>query len=206
MGHREAFTYASPEAIWDEIRTVWPAAGGISYGRLDEHGLQWPCPAEDHPGTAILHRKAFPHGPKARLRPLHYRPSPEIPDEDFPMLLSTGRNLYQFNVGTMTGRSSLSQLRSTDQVDIAPEAASALGVSEGDTVRLRSRYGTALLPVHIDESIAKGRVFATFHDPDRHINRVTSDRRDRMVGAPEYKLTAVRIEREPRPRGASDAR
>lgn len=206
MGHREAFTYASPEAIWDEIRTVWSAAGGISYGRLDEHGLQWPCPAEDHPGTAILHRKAFPHGPKARLRPLHYRPSPEIPDEDFPMLLSTGRNLYQFNVGTMTGRSSLSQLRSTDQVDIAPEAASALGVSEGDTVRLRSRYGTALLPVHIDESIAKGRVFATFHDPDRHINRVTSDRRDRMVGAPEYKLIAVRIEREPRPRGASDAR
>lgn len=206
MGHGEAFTYASPETIWNEIRAVWPAGAGITFDRLDDHGLQWPCPAENHPGTTVLHQKSFPHGAKARLRPLHYRPSPEITDKDFPILLTTGRNLYQFNVGTMTGRSSLLQLRPTDRLDIGPEAASGLGVSDGETVRVQSRYGTAWLPVHIDEGIAKGRAFATFHDPGRHINRVTSDHRDRMVGAPEYKLTAVRIDGDSKPAETSYAR
>ncbi len=196
MGHREAFTYASPEAIWDEIRAVWPAAAGINYDRLDHHGLQWPCPTEDHPGTTILHQKAFPHGPKARLRPLHFRPSPEVADKDFPILLFTGRNLYQFNVGTMTRRSSLLQLRTTDTLDISPQDAVDWGMSEGETVTIQSRYGSAKLPVHVEEGIRRGRAFTTFHDPARHTNRITGPHRDRMVGAPEYKLTAVRIGRD----------
>ena len=196
MGHAEAFSYASPEAIWDEIRDVWPAAAGISYDRLESHGLQWPCPAEDHPGTTILHQKVFPHGPKARLRPLHFRPSPEVADGDFPILLSTGRNLYQFNVGTMTRRSSLLQLRTTDRLDISRQDAVDWGISEGETVTIQSRYGSTKLPVHVDEAIRKGHAFTTFHDPARHANRLTGPHRDRMVGAPEYKLTAVRIDRE----------
>ena len=205
MGHREAFTYASPEAIWDEIREVWPAAAGIRYDRLENHGLQWPCPAEDHPGTTLLHQKTFPHGPKARLRPLHFRPSPEVADRDFPILLSTGRNLYQFNVGTMTRRSSLLQLRATDTLDISPQDAVDWGISEGETVTIESRYGSAKLPVHVEEGIRKGRAFTTFHDPERHTNRVTGPHRDRMVGAPEYKLTAVRIDRDQAQPGVPDA-
>ena len=196
MGHAEAFTYASPEAIWDEIREVWPAAAGISYDRLESHGLQWPCPSEDHPGTTILHQKAFPHGPKARLRPLHFRPSPEVADRDFPILLYTGRNLYQFNVGTMTRRSSLLQLRGTDTLDISPQDAVDWGIAEGETVTIQSRYGSTKLPVHVEEGIRKGHAFTTFHDPARHANRLTGPHRDRMVGAPEYKLTAVRIDRD----------
>ena len=196
MGHGQAFSYCSPEDIWDEIRDVWPAAAGISYKRLDDQGLQWPCSDDVHPGTTILHEKSFPHGMKARLRPLHFRASPEKVDTDYPIILSTGRNLFQFNVGTMTGRSSILQLRPTDTLDIGPEDALDLGVSEGETVSLRSRYGNARLPVHISERIKPGRAFATFHDHARHVNRVTSPHRDRMVGAPEYKLTAVRIERD----------
>jgi formate dehydrogenase major subunit len=196
MGYGEAFSYSSPEGIWDEIRQVWSAAAGISYQRLDEQGLQWPCPNESHPGTAILHEKRFPHGLKARLRPLHFRASPEKTNADYPIMLATGRKLFQFNVGTMTRRSSILQLRPTDMLDIAPKDASDLGVSEGETVCLSSRYGSARLPVHISERIKPGRAFTSFHDPAHHVNRVTSPHRDRMVGAPEYKLTAVRIDRD----------
>ena len=205
MGHQQSFTYASPEAVWDEIGDVWPAAAGIRYDRLDSSGLQWPCPDEDHPGTTILHQKTFPHGPRARLRPLHFRPSPEVADRDFPILLSTGRNLYQFNVGTMTRRSSLLQLRASDRLDISPQDAVDLGISEGETATIQSRYGSATLPVHIENGIRKGRAFTTFHDPAHHSNRVTGPHRDRMVGAPEYKLTAVRIDRNQEQPAMSDA-
>lgn len=196
MGFAQSFAYQSPEDIWDEIRHVWPAAAGISYERLEAGGLQWPCPDGDHPGTAILHGTAFPHGPRARLRPLHFRPTPEQADGDYPIILTTGRNLFQFNVGTMTGRSSLLQLRATDRLDLSPDDARKYGLSEGETVWVRSRYGSASLPVHIDDGIATGRAFTTFHDPARHSNRVTGPHRDRMVGAPEYKVTAVRIEQD----------
>jgi formate dehydrogenase major subunit len=205
LGYEESFTYASPEAVWEEIRDVWPAAAGISYDRLDDSGLQWPCPDEDHPGTTILHQKTFPNGPRARLRPLHFHPSPEVADKDFPILLSTGRNLYQFNVGTMTRRSSLLQLRSTDRLDISPQDAADWGMTEGDMATIQSRYGSAKLPVHIEHGIRKGRAFTTFHDPARHSNRLTGSHRDRMVGAPEYKLTAVRIDRDQFQPAKSDA-
>ncbi len=193
MGQSRGFDYASPEEIWDEIRAVWPAAAGISYERLDEHGLQWPCPDKDHPGTTALHTESFPFGPRAKLRPLKFRPTREVTDDDFPLLLSTGRNLYQFNIASMTGRSSLRQVRPTDTLDLAPDDAAAAGIAEGDLVRVESRYGATRLPAHIDEGVRTGRAFATFHDSRRHINRITSSLRDRMVGAPEYKVTAIRI-------------
>ncbi len=195
MGFADSFDYASPEDIWDEIRDVWPAAGGISYARMENGGMQWPCPDEGHAGTEILHQTAFGHGVKTKLRRLSYHPSPEITDEAFPLILTTGRNLYQFNVGTMTRRSANLALRPTDTLDISPKDAGDMNLSEGEIVQLVSRYGSADLPVHIDERLPKGRVFSTFHDPERHINRVTSPHRDRMVGAPEYKLTAVRVQK-----------
>lgn len=193
MGYRDAFSYSSPEAIWNEIRSLWPDAAGIQYDRLDQAGLQWPCPDTTHPGTEVLHQTAFGHGPKARLRRLSWHASPEIADSRFPLLMTTGRNLFQFNVGTMTRRTANQQLRPTDRLDISPADGEVLGLSEGESARIESRYGSAELPVHIDAGLPEGRVFSTFHDPARHINRVTSPHRDRMVGAPEYKLTAVRV-------------
>ena len=193
MGCKTGFDFADPEAIWDEIREVWPASAGISYARLERHGLQWPCRNESDPGTAFLHQTEFGHGRRTKLRQLSYRPTKERPDADYPLLLSTGRNLYQFNVATMSGHSPAALLRPTDTLDIAPVDAERLGLCDGQSVRVESRYGSATLPVSVDDRQQPGRVFATFHDPSRRLNRVTSPHRDRMVGAPEYKVTAVRI-------------
>ncbi len=189
----DGFEFADPEEIWDEIREVWPAAAGITYERLDTGGLQWPCRSDEDPGTGVLHAAAFGQGKRTKPRRLAYHPTSERPDADYPFLLSTGRTLHQFNVSTMSGRSAASLLRPTDTLDISPEDAARMGLSEGQMARIESRYGEAVLPVAIDDRIAMGRAFATFHDPKRAINQVTSPHRDRMVGAPEYKVTAVRI-------------
>lgn len=193
-GHARGFEFASVQAVWDEVRQVWPAGAGISYARLERGGLQWPCPSEDHPGTTVLHRDQFASGPRARLRPLDYRPSPEVCDDEHPWMLITGRNLYQFNAATMSDRSAIHPLRPTDTLDLCPADAAQLEVKDGDVVRLRSRYGAAELPVRIDPRLPRGHCFASFHDPAVQLNRVTGPGRDAIVHAPEYKRTAVRLE------------
>jgi formate dehydrogenase major subunit len=197
MGHGGQFSYANAEEIWEEIRRVWPEGAGISYARLDESGLQWPCRDESDPGTTVLHVDAFACGPRAALRPVDYAPTPEAVDADYPFLLTTGRSLYQFNVGDMSRRTANVQLRPTDILDISPVDGRRLGLADGDPVRVTSRYGAATLPVRLDKGVAEGQAFATFHDPKVHLNRVTGPHRDALVGAPEYKVTAVRIERDP---------
>ena len=196
MGKGEFFGYKSAEEIWNEIRTVWPAGSGITYQRLEKGGLQWPCADESDPGTEILHEKDFPTGRKAALRRVRYRPTAETVNEEFPFLLNTGRKLYQFNAGTMTGRTPNSELQPTDYLDICREDAERLEVEKGQSVRVRSRYGTALMPIRITSDVKAGELFATFHYADIFLNRVTSPHRDRYVKSPEYKVTAVRIEKE----------
>ena len=196
-----AFSYDGPEDIWNEIRAVWPDARGITYRRLETGGLQWPCPTEAHPGSVRLHETAFPVG-RARLQRLDFRPSAETVDEQYPLLLTTGRTLYQFNAGTMTLRTDVQQLRSADTLDIAPADAAALQVGDGDPVRVTSRFGETTLPIRVTDSLAPGVLFATFHTADAFLNRVTSDVRD-PVGTPEYKVTAVRLARIQQP--SSDA-
>jgi formate dehydrogenase major subunit len=193
LGQGPAFSYAGPEDVWNEIRDVWPDARGITYGRLDAGGLQWPCPTQSHPGSARLHEDRFPAG-RAVLRCPDFRPTAELVGEEYPFLLTTGRTLYQFNAGTMTARTDNQQLRPTDTLDIAPVDARALGVADGDAVRVTSRIGSAVLPARITASVPGGILFATFHTADAYLNRVTSDARD-PVGTPEYKVTAVRLER-----------
>jgi len=189
------FDFASAEEIWDEVRRVWPAGAGISYARLERGGLQWPCPTEGHPGTPLLHAATFPQGPRAALQCLDYVASGEVPDAEFPFLLTTGRDLYQFNAGTMTGRTANAQLRATDTLDVAPADAVRLGLHAGDRVRLHSRHGEAVLPVQVDERVQRGQLFATFHAVETALNRVTGPRRDRVTGTPEYKVVAVRLDR-----------
>ncbi len=194
MGHRAGFAFEKAEEIWDEIRRVWPEGAGMTYARLGEKGLQWPCLDESDPGTEVLHAEAFASGPRAALRPIDFKPTPEVADSDYPFLLTTGRRLQQFNVGNMTRRTANLQLRPTDTLDLAPADALRLSLVSGDMARVRSRYGEARLPVHVDPAIAEGQAFATFHDPSVRLNRVTSAHRDAMVGSPEYKVTAVAIE------------
>ncbi len=194
MGHSKGFEFASAEEIWNEVRVVWPKGGGITYSRLDrDGGLQWPCTSETDPGQAILHTHAFPHGEKARLRSIEYRPAPEAATSDFPFLLITGRTLYQFNAGTMTMRTPNEVMRPADTLDIAPEDAARLGVVEAELVRVISRHGEVSLPVRVDARVQCGQLFATFHSTAAWVNLVTGPGRDAFTGTPDYKVTAVRI-------------
>jgi formate dehydrogenase major subunit len=195
MGRGDLFPYPDAESIWNEVRQVWQAGAGISYDRLDAGGLQWPCPAEDHPGTIRLHGETFPVGRRAGLRPVPYEPTPEQTDEDFPFLLNSGRTLYQFNAGTMTMRTPNVRLRPTDTLDLAPEDADRLGLADGDLARLRTRHGEAVLPVRVTTSVKRGELFTTFHDPKAFVNRALGPHRDKYAMTPEYKVTAARVER-----------
>ncbi len=193
LGKGELFAYENAEAIWDEIRTVWPAAAGISYARIEHGGLQWPCPTTDHPGTSMLHGERFSHDKETALRRIGYQATTEVTDANFPYLLTTGRDLYQFNANTMTGRTANTLLHPTDYLDISPADGSALKIRNGDQVTIRSRYGQATLPVRVNPDIKPGELFATFHTAEVFLNHVTSPIRDNYVQAPEYKVTAVQI-------------
>jgi formate dehydrogenase major subunit len=195
MGRGDLFPYSSAAEIWEEIRRVWTVGAGITYERLDSGGLQWPCPAEDHPGTAVLHRESFPRiGKRATLRRVPYQPTSEATTREFPFVLVTGRGLYQFNAGTMTMRTPNALLRPTDMVEIAPDDARALGVDDGKRVRLTSRYGEIVLPVEVSTRVEAGQLFTTFSDPATSVNRLTGPQRDPYTNTPQYKVTAVRLE------------
>jgi formate dehydrogenase major subunit len=195
VGKGDHFDFNSSEEIWDEIRKVWTGAAGITYKRLEDRGLQWNCPDENHPGTEVLHTESFTKDVRAALRRIDYRPTKETVSEDFPFLLTTGRTLYHFNAGTMTERTPNIELRPSDLLEISTLDAAEIGVANGETVRLRSNYGEARLPVHINDAMKKGELFCTFHSPDIFLNHITSPYRDRFVLAPEFKVTAVRIEK-----------
>jgi formate dehydrogenase major subunit len=195
MGKGEFFDFQSPEEIWEEIRAVWKAGHGITYARLEHGGLQWPCPAEDHPGTTVLHTKSFPSGARAPLKRIEFAASTETTSPDFPFLLTTGRTLYQFNAGTMTMRTANVELRPTDTLDISAEDATRLDLREAEHVRVRSHHGEVLAPVRINPAVKAGELFATFHTCDVFLNRLIGPGRDNVVHTPEYKVVAVRVEK-----------
>ncbi len=194
MGHEKDFAFGSPGNVWAEIQTVWPGARGMAWERLDEVGIQWPCPADGHPGTTILHSTSFPIGQQAALARVDYTPSPETTDAEFPFLLTTGRTLFQFNAGTMTRRSTTQLLRPADTLDMNPTDAAELHFNEGDWARIESRYGDAVLRIHLTPAVKPGQLFTTFHTVEGFVNEITSPQRDNIASTPEYKLTAVRVE------------
>lgn len=194
LGHGPAFSYDKPSAIWDEVRSLWPAVAGMSYERLERGGLQWPCPDETHPGTRILHQARFPIGERATFRLLEWSPSPEQAHPDHPFVLTTGRSLYHFNAATMTDRSGARQLHSPDAVDMHPEDAAALAIREGTPVTLRSRHGSIQMKAHLTARMRRGDLFCTFHATELKVNRITGPGRDPITHTPEYKVTAVRVD------------
>jgi len=194
MGKEAAFAFHSAAEIWDEIRSVWPPGAGINYERIDFGGLQWPCPTENHPGTAILHSGLFDGDHRVKLRQVEYLPTSEQVSDEYPFVLISGRALYQFNAGTMTGRSSAAQFQPVDVVQVAPEDARRLGVVDGQMVCLCSRYGEVSIQARISDTVKVGELFATFQSTQVFLNQLTGRNRDRFVHTPEYKVTAVRIE------------
>jgi formate dehydrogenase major subunit len=191
----DGFGFRSPEEIWDEVRSLCAGGRGMTYARLDQAGLQWPCPNEDHPGTAILHTQQFAHGPRATLQCIDHRPTSEQPTPQYPFLLITGRSLYQFNAGTMTGRTRNNELRPSDLLDVSADDAVSVGVLDGEQVRVVSQYGAAVLPVRVSPQVGRGQLFATFQTKEFLVNAIIGANRDSVTSTPEYKVTAVRLER-----------
>ncbi len=152
-------------------------------------------PTSSIPARRSCTPSSFASGPRAALKRIAFTPTAEKTSREFPFLLNTGRTLYQFNAGTMTMRTPNAELRPRDTLDVAPVDAARLGLEDGDLARIRSRRGSAELPVRISPEVKAGELFATFHSADVFLNRVTSAERDNVVATPEYKVTAVSVEK-----------
>lgn len=189
------WAYNDAAEILDEIAQLWPHFAGLSVERLRAgEGLQWPVPAPDHPGTPIVHRDGqFARG-KGRLISADYHPTEEAVDADFPFLLTTGRLLQHYNSGTMTRRTGNAQLVTRDLLEIHPADAAALGITDGDYVRVRSRRGTVTVAADVTPRIRQGTLFLTFHFPEVLVNLLTSDVKEINTGCPEYKVVAVALD------------
>jgi formate dehydrogenase alpha subunit len=195
MGKANGFTFNSPAEIMDEIAKVTPSYGGISYQRLEAGGIQWPCPTAEHPGTPILHTKMFTRG-KGKFMPLEYRPCAEPTDQDYPLILTTGRIIFHYHTGTMTRRvKGLNAFRNEEFVEINPQDAGSLGIAEGDRVKVISRRGEVAAKAKVTDVSPPGVVFMTFHFPESPTNRLTNPAIDPVAKIPEFKVCAVRIEK-----------
>ncbi|MGD9394414.1 MAG: molybdopterin-dependent oxidoreductase, partial [Dehalococcoidia bacterium] len=193
MGYK-GFDFKDPSEIWDELASLAPNYAGISFKRIEKIGLQWPCPTPDHPGTPILHTKLFTRG-KGRFIPLEYRPSAELPDKDYPILLSTGRCLYHYHTSMTRQVEGLNVLRGEELVQINPKDASALGIAEGDKIKISSRRGEVTAKAWVTEVTPEGAIWMTFHFADTITNVLTNAALDPVCRIPEYKVCAVRVEK-----------
>ncbi|WP_372611203.1 formate dehydrogenase subunit alpha [Aquicoccus sp.] len=187
------WTYTHPSQIMDEIAATTPSFAGVTYDLLDEKGsVQWPC-NDDHPdGTPLMHVDGFMRG-KGRFIVTEYVATDEKTGPRFPLLLTTGRVLSQYNVGAQTRRTANSIWHGEDVLEIHPHDAENRGLHEGDWVKLASRSGETALRAHITERVAPGVVYTTFHHPDTQANVVTTDFSDWATNCPEYKVTAVQV-------------
>jgi predicted molibdopterin-dependent oxidoreductase YjgC len=188
--------YRSAEEVWDEFADLSPLWSGIRYDRIDEVGLQWPCVDRDDPGTAYLYadRPARPSG-KAKFWPVDYQPPIEEPDSEYPLVLSTGRTLYHYNSATMTMlEDGVTDKQEDPFVELSPEDAAAVGVAEGDWVRLVSRRGAIEARASVGDRVFPGLVWMALHFAEQRVNLLTNDVTDSLIGIPEYKVCAVRVE------------
>ncbi|MBM4121266.1 MAG: formate dehydrogenase subunit alpha [Nitrospira sp.] len=187
--------YAHPSDVMDEIATLAPMFAGVSYERLESReGLQWPVSAPTHPGTALMHRERFPKG-KARFVAVDYLPPGESSSEAYPFLLITGRILQHYGCGAQSRRTDILQLVDADVLEMHREDAAGLGLEDGEFVRLVSERGEAVLPVAVSGRVQRGQLFTSFHFPESDTNALLSSSADESSKCPEYKVSAVRVEK-----------
>ena len=189
------FDFESPQQIMEEIARLTPSYGGVSHERLEELGyLQWPCRTADDPGTAYLHKGQFSRG-LGKMHPVEHQDPAEMPDEEFPFILTTGRNIFQFHTGTMTRRSAkLEQESPEGYVELNPEDAADLGVADGELAKLVSRRGEIEAKAWVTDRVPRGLVFVPFHYAEAAANVLTNPAVDPIAKIPEYKVCAVRVE------------
>ncbi|MBQ7480774.1 MAG: formate dehydrogenase subunit alpha [Lachnospiraceae bacterium] len=180
--------------IMDEIASVTPSFGGISHARLDAgESLQWPCKDKDHPGTPIMH-VGHPARGKALLYTAEYKPSQELPDEEYPFILMTGRILYHYNAAAMTARSpGLMDISGEGFIEINHRDAKRLNIMNGEKIRISSRRGEITATAHVGRKVSEGETWMPFHFPDSPVNELTNAALDDLARIPEYKVCAVKI-------------
>jgi len=196
--------YDSASAIMDEIAALTPAFAGVSFAHLDEVGsVQWPCTTATPLGTPVMHAERFVRG-KGRFLITSFVPTEERTTRAYPLLLTTGRVLSQYNVGTATRRTGNVAWHPRDILEIHPADAEMRGIGDGESVELSSRMGEIILQAHVTDRVPPGVVYTTFHYPELTANVITTEYSDWATNCPEYKVTAVEVrpigvQAQPRP-------
>jgi len=193
----EGMRYGSAGEIMDEIAAVTPIYGGVSFDRIDQVGLQWPCPDGEHPGTPVLHVGKFARG-LGMFSPAEYRPSAELPDEEYPFVLSTGRCYFHFHTGTMTRRSRLLDREERfPYVEVSPADAKRLRIADRQWVLVSTRRGEVKAMARVTDVAKEGVLFMPFHFEEGPANRLTNNALDPVAKIPEYKVCAAKIRSAP---------
>ena len=195
IGTRMGFEmkYKNSEEIFEEIRTVTPSYAGITYERIDQEGIHWPCPNVEHPGTPILHIGKFTRG-KGMLHAIDYIPPAEQADQEYPLYLTTGRLLYQYHTGTMTMKTEgLNDRAPGTYVEISPQDAAKLDLIDGQKVKVASRRGEIEADIKISDKAISGTIFLPFHFASAAANRLTNAALDPVSKIPEFKVCAVKL-------------
>ena len=183
--------YEHPSEIMEEIARLTPAFQGVTYEKIDRLGsVQWPCNDEHPEGTPFMHAGEFVRG-KGYFAPTPYVATDERSNSRYPLLLTTGRILSQYNVGAQTRRTENQRYHPEDRVEIHPSDAETRGIKEGSWVGIKSRAGETVLRAHVTERVLPGVLYTTFHHPESGANVVTTDNSDWATNCPEYKVTAV---------------
>ncbi len=189
-----SMNYDSPKEIWDELASLSPIFGGINYDRIEGEGIQWPCPSTDHPGTVFLHEGRFTRG-KGLFHVIDYRPSEEMPDDEYPYLLTTGRRWMHYHTRTQTGNCpSLHKEMPEPFAQINYVDAEKLGLKDGDLARVISRRGELVIAVRPGDIVPPGAIFMDFHFEEANSNVLLGTSLDPVCKTPDYKVSAVRIE------------
>jgi predicted molibdopterin-dependent oxidoreductase YjgC len=186
------WSYQRPSEVLDEMARVVPEYAGVRYSRIEREGLQTPVWDEHHPGTPYLFADSFPRG-RGKFHALEYIPSVEMPDDDYPFILTTGRLLEHWHGGTLTRHSKLDQLNPEARIEINPADAARLQLEDEQAVRVTSRRGTIVLRAWVTQRTTVGVVFIPMHFAEAAANLLTIDALDPLAKIPEYKACAVRI-------------
>ena len=182
--------------IMDEVASVTPSFHGISHARLDAgESLQWPCREKDKPGTPIMH-VGHPARGKALLYAVDYKESQELPDEEYPYILMTGRILYQYNAAAMTSRApGLMDIAGEGFIEVSVADAGKLNIENGEMIKVISRRGEITAKARVGRKVSEGETWMPFHFPDSPVNVITNAALDEFARIPEYKVCAVRLEK-----------
>jgi predicted molibdopterin-dependent oxidoreductase YjgC len=193
----KGFDFDTPEEVMEEIRALTPQYGGITYNRIERIGLQWPCPDTEHPGTPYLYAERFttPSG-RGRFSPVSYRPPAEATSHEYPFILTTRRSFFHFHSTLSRKVIGMNALRSEERVEINPVDAAHLEIQDDDTVKVTSKRGTVQAKAKVTKTTPPGVVSMTFHYPETRTNLLTHGALDPVAKIPEFKVCAVKVERE----------